>query len=110
MSSVLEPPVNDLWTVPGEEAMLDKWKKEDSDTFNGFPDATVHYFHLQISNFLRAVIDGKEPLVTGEDGRRTVEIFTAIYRSQRTNAPVKFPLKPEAGDLDYSKFAAAPLK
>ena len=38
-----------------------------------------------------------EPSVTGEDGRRTVELFTAIYRSSRDNMPVKFPLNPEPG-------------
>jgi predicted dehydrogenase len=110
MSSVAEPPVNDLWTVPGEEAMLEQWKQQDSDLFNGLPDATVHYFQLQISDFLQAVIGDRKPLISGEDGRRTVEIFTAIYRSQRTGAPIKFPLKPEAADLDYSQYAAMPLK
>ncbi|MDR1936067.1 MAG: Gfo/Idh/MocA family oxidoreductase, partial [Candidatus Accumulibacter sp.] len=110
MSSVVEPPVNDLWTVPGEEAMLEQWKQQDCDLFNGLPDATAHYFQLQVSDFLRAVIDDREPLVSGGDGRRTVEIFTAIYRSQRGGAPVKFPLEPEASDLDYSQYAAAPLK
>lgn len=69
-----------------------------------------HYFQLQISDFLRAVIDGREPLVSGEDGRKTVEIFTAIHRSQKTNAPVKFPLKPEPSDLDYSTYVSVPLK
>ena len=33
-TSITEPPVNDLWTVPGEEEMLPVWKKEDSDFFN----------------------------------------------------------------------------
>jgi predicted dehydrogenase len=110
MSAVLEPPVNDLWTAPGEEAMLDQWKKQDSDLFNSFPDAVAHYFQLQISDFLQAIQHDREPLITGEGGRRTVEIFTAIYRSQRTNAPVKFPLKPEPGDLDYSQYVSAPIK
>jgi predicted dehydrogenase len=110
MSSVLEPPVNDLWTVPGEEAMLDEWKRQDSDLFNGLPDATGYYFQAQDGDFLRAVLEDRPPLVTGEDGRRTVEIFTAIYRSQRTGAPVKFPLEAEASDLDYAGYAAAPLR
>ncbi|GHU07874.1 oxidoreductase [Betaproteobacteria bacterium] len=110
VTSVLEPPVNDLWTVPGEEAMLDQWKKEDGDLFNSFPDAMSHYFQLQISDFLQAILNDREPLITGEGGRRTVEIFTAIYRSQRTNAPVKFPLKPEPGDLDYSQYVSTPVK
>jgi len=40
-------------------------------------------------------------LVTGTEGRKTVELFTAIYRSNRDNLPVKFPLKPEEnGDMD----------
>ena len=33
-----------------------------------------------------------EPSITGEDGRRTVELFTAIYRSQREGAVVRFPV------------------
>lgn len=110
MSSIQEPPVNDLWTVPGEEAMLESWKKQDGDLFNSLDNAMEHYHHLQISNFLQAILNDRQPLVTGDDGRKTVEIFTAIYRSQKTNAPVKFPLKPEAADLDYSTYAAVPLK
>jgi D-arabinose 1-dehydrogenase-like Zn-dependent alcohol dehydrogenase len=33
--------------------------------------------------------------VHGLDGRKTVELFTAIYRSSRNNIAVKFPQKPE---------------
>jgi UDP-N-acetyl-2-amino-2-deoxyglucuronate dehydrogenase len=40
-------------------------------------------------------------LVTGEEGRKTVELFTAIYRSQRDRSPVKFPLQPETYKEDY---------
>ena len=107
MSSILEPPVNDLWTVAGEENMLEQWRAEDSALFNTLPDASVHYFHLQIRDFLRAILEDRQPLVSGEDGRKTVEIFTAIYRSQKTNAPIKFPLQPEAADLDYSTYASS---
>lgn len=100
MSSITEPPVNDYWTVPGEEDMLEKWQKEDSEFFNSI-NAMEYYHQLQIQDFLQAVIDDREPLITGEGGRRTVEIFTAIYRSNRDKAPVKFPLKPEVGKDDY---------
>ncbi len=109
-SSILEPPVNDLWTVPGEEALLETWKEEDSTFFNGLDGAMDHYFHLQIQDFLRAILEDRQPLISGEDGRKTVEIFTAIYRSQKTNAPVKFPLKPEAADLDFHTYVSVPLK
>lgn len=110
MSSIQEPPVNDLWTVPGEEPMLAQWKQEDSDLFNGLENSMAHYFQLQISDFLRAITENREPLVTGEDGRKTVEIFTAIYRSQQTHLPVRFPLKAEPSDLDYSTRTALSLK
>lgn len=95
-SGVAEPPVNDLWTIPGEEDLLKKWIIEDTETFNNC-DPTVRYMQYQIEDFLYSIGNGKVPSVTGEDGRRTVELFTAIYRSSRDNMPVKFPLKPEPG-------------
>jgi len=92
MSSVLEPPVNDLWTVPGEEEMLKDWVREDSELFERI-DPTVYYIERQLEDFMQALDENREPLVTGTIGRKTVELFTAIYRSTRDHAPVKFPLK-----------------
>jgi predicted dehydrogenase len=100
MSGVLEPPVNDLWTVPGEEQMLEDWVKEDSELFNSI-DPTVYYMERQIEDFLNALAEEREPLVTGDDGKRTVELFTAIYRSQRDNQVIKFPLEPEVNRTDF---------
>jgi len=94
MSNILEPPVNDIWTIPGEEKMLEKWKAEDSAHFNSI-DPMVFYMEHQIEDFLKALDKNREPLVNGKDGRRTVELFTAIYRSTRDNKPVEFPLQPE---------------
>ncbi len=103
-SSITEPPINDFWKISGEEGMLEKWQKEDSEFFLKI-DATKYYHQLQIGDFLQAIIEDRDPLVTGEEGRKTVEIFTAIYRSQRDNKPVKFPLRPEydRGDFDGRK-------
>jgi len=101
MSSILEPPVNDLWTVPGEESMLQQWVREDSEFFNSLPNAMDYFHERNIEDFLQALLEGRKPLITGEDGRVTVEIFTAIYRSTRDGMPVKWPLKPEhAYDFD----------
>ena len=99
MSGILEPPVNDIWTVPGEEQHLDKWKKEDAAFFQSV-DPTVYYMKKQIEDFLEALNNNTDPLVSGEEGRKTVELFTAIYRSTRDNRPVKFPLQPETGRND----------
>lgn len=101
-TGVAEPPVNDLWTIPGEEHMLKEWIRKDTETFNNC-DATIVYMQYQIEDFLKALGNNSDPLVTGEAGRRTVELFTAIYRSSRDNKPVKFPLTPEPG-LDGRNF------
>lgn len=92
MSTIAEPPVNDLWTVPGEVELLPTWKQEDSDFFNSV-DSMYYYHSQQIEDFLNAVLNGTKPLVDGRDGRRTVELFEAIYRSTQTNSVIKFPLK-----------------
>lgn len=94
MSGILEPPVNDIWSIQGEEEMLAKWKEEDTAHFNAI-NPMVYYMERQIEDFLEALKTLSKPMVTGEDGRRTVELFTAIYRSTRDNNPVKFPLQPE---------------
>jgi predicted dehydrogenase len=101
MTAVLEPPVNDIWTVPGEEALLPVWQAEDREEFQRV-DAATHYHRLQIQEFLQALQAGRAPAVTGTDGRAVVELFTSIYRSQRDGRPICFPLAPELGrdDLD----------
>jgi predicted dehydrogenase len=91
MTSILEPPLNDLWTIPGEEGLLADWQQADREAFARV-DPTTHYIGLQIHDFVRAILDDRAPAVTGEDGRVTVELFTAIYRSQRDGRPVKFPV------------------
>lgn len=42
-----------------------------------------------IAEFLAAIREGRQPLVTGEDGLRAVEIVHAAYRSAASGQPVK---------------------
>ena len=49
----------------------------------------------QIEDYLYALESNREPLLTGQDGRRTVELFTGVYRSSCDNMAVMFPLKSE---------------
>jgi UDP-N-acetyl-2-amino-2-deoxyglucuronate dehydrogenase len=100
MAPITEPPVNDLWTVPGEEHLLKGFTKEDDDLFEKI-NPMVYFIRLQIEEYLDALDHDREPLVNGEEARRTVELFTAIYRSTRDNKPVKFPLNPETDRNDY---------
>lgn len=100
MSAIAEPPVNDLWTVPGEDNQLDSWKKEDTEFFDSI-NPTEYYMKLQNEDFADAIIKKRKPMVSGEEGRVTVELFTAIYRSTRDNRPIKFPLEPEMDEDDF---------
>jgi UDP-N-acetyl-2-amino-2-deoxyglucuronate dehydrogenase len=94
MSKIAEPPFNDIWTVRGEEQLLAQWKEEDVRLFNSV-DATEYFHRLQIEDFLCAIIERRPPLVTGEEGRRSVELFTAIYRTTRDRKIARFPLTAE---------------
>ncbi|HEY3372418.1 MAG TPA: Gfo/Idh/MocA family oxidoreductase [Prolixibacteraceae bacterium] len=93
-TTISEPPRLDLWTVPGEEQLMEEWNKADCDTFDSI-DSMTWYFKQQLEDFADAILNDHPPLVTAEEGRKTVELFTGIYRSQRDGKPVKFPLQPE---------------
>ena len=79
--------VNDLWTIPGEEANREQWLTED-DGKVGFPD----YHILQVGEFLQALLAKRAPAVTGKEARKSLEIILAIYESNRTGVPVKLPM------------------
>jgi predicted dehydrogenase len=91
MTGITEPPLNDIWTVPGEEHLLAKFQAEDRERFAKL-DATVYYHALQFADFLRALREGRPTPVTGEEGRAVVELFTAIYQSNREKRVVTLPL------------------
>jgi UDP-N-acetyl-2-amino-2-deoxyglucuronate dehydrogenase len=85
----MDPPFNDIWTVPGEENCLRVWDKEDrSRPWN----VMTHYHQMQLADFLTAVSENREHTVDGESGRKVVELFTAVYRSQREHASVQLSL------------------
>jgi predicted dehydrogenase len=88
VSTISEPPINDLWTIPGEEDLLSHFQAEDRARFASI-DAEIHYHALQIQDFLEAVINDRPPMITGEDGRRVVALFEAIYQSNREGRSVK---------------------
>ena len=92
MVSVWEQPegvagVNDLWTIAGQEEHIDVFA-DGREKEPGFPE----FHRLQIADFVRAVLEDREPAVTGAEARKALEIILAIYHSSRTGLPVRFPL------------------
>ncbi len=91
VTSRVEPAFTDVWTIPGESGLLDQWQQEDRARAEAI-DPMTHYHRLQIADFVDAIANGRRPLVTGEDGRNAVELFTAVYESQRSSTPIRLPI------------------
>ena len=80
MSSIVEPPLNDLWTIEGEKELLDKFRAEDEAFFKTI-DPTVHFFTCQIDDFCSAITDGRPPAISGEDGLETVRFIETLLKT-----------------------------
>jgi len=48
---------------------------------------------IQFEDMVKAVRNGTDPMVTGPEARKAVEIILAVYRSAQTGRPVRLPLK-----------------
>ncbi|MCL2198634.1 MAG: Gfo/Idh/MocA family oxidoreductase [Defluviitaleaceae bacterium] len=67
-------------------------EKEITDKYNALPNRSHEGFDGQIDNVLGAIETNTRPLITGEDGRKTVELITAIYKSGCLKQTVSLPL------------------
>ena len=97
VNSIVDHSFNDIWTIPGEEANLEVWQKQDYEMAKSI-DPMNYYHQLQIKDFLDSILQNLEPPINGYEGRKAVELFTAVYRSQRDGKPVSFPLPIEEGE------------
>ena len=88
-SVISSPPVNDLWSIEGESALLDTFRQQDEAFFKTI-DVNTYFFSRQIDDFSRSITEGCKPMVTGEDGRETVRLIEGIYRSGREHLPVSY--------------------
>lgn len=99
VTEAVEPAVNDLWTIDGEADRLAGWQADDR-RFAAEHDPLTWFHERQLEDFLDAIMERRPPAVDGAEGRKVVELSTAIYRSQRDRRPVSFPLAPEVGRED----------
>jgi len=79
--------ITDIWTVPGEASAVHD-RARDGDPRPGFPE----FHRLQLEDFVQAIQEGRDPAVTGAEGKKALEIILAIYESTRTGLPVRLPL------------------
>ncbi|MBX6313398.1 MAG: Gfo/Idh/MocA family oxidoreductase [Isosphaeraceae bacterium] len=58
------------------------------------PRGITHIGHRdQLADFLQAIDAGRTPAIDGREGRKSVEIIRAIYRSAQTGAPIRLPFE-----------------
>ncbi|HOX08669.1 MAG TPA: Gfo/Idh/MocA family oxidoreductase [Planctomycetota bacterium] len=88
-----------LATNPEEWGSLKgEWSEVDLTPRPG--EETGHIVCLR--DFCRAIRDNRAPMVTGEDGKRSLELANAITYSSFAGAEVKFPLGRKAYDELYA--------
>ena len=83
------------WEFEGEEDQVKPRDQAKVATGAGDPTAgmTATGHQVQIEEMVNAIRENRDPFITGEEGRKAVEIIHAIYQSSQTGKPVKLPLK-----------------
>lgn len=69
----------------------------------GDPDTVYGFGHNPLyKDMIDAINNNREPLISGVEGKKGMEIILAAYKSQKTGAPVKFPMG-DFSTLDMKK-------
>lgn len=63
--------------------------------YESIPDLKYEGHTGEIDDVLTALENGTRPLITGEDGRRTIELITAIYKAGCKKETVQLPISSE---------------
>jgi len=80
--------------VKGTTLLISKSdKKAVTETFQSWRNRFYEGYISEAESFLKAVTEDKTPEVTGEDGKKALELVLAAIESIRTNKPVALPLK-----------------
>lgn len=69
--------------------------------YHSIPDLKYEGHTGEIDDILTALERGGKPMITGEDGRKTVELISAIYKAGCTRSVVRLPIEKED---DYYTF------
>ena len=89
VSAISEPPLNDLWTIPGEEDSLAALSGRGSALASQRSTRSATTTRSRSRTSCAPILEDRPPLVTGEDGRRVVAVFQAIYQSNREGRSIK---------------------
>lgn len=89
--------------------IIEEWNFEDNTddpeivkkTYSENPPNVYGFGHTPLyADVIDAINTGREPYVTGEDGKRALEMILAIYKSAAEHRPVKLPLD-DCSTMDF---------
>ncbi|QNB47017.1 gfo/Idh/MocA family oxidoreductase [Thermanaerosceptrum fracticalcis] len=72
--------------IEEEKAILEERENEPPDVY-GFGHREL------IKDFIKAIKEDRQPAITGEEGRKALEIILAMFKSSETGLPVRLPLE-----------------
>ncbi|MGE3272659.1 MAG: Gfo/Idh/MocA family oxidoreductase, partial [Chloroflexota bacterium] len=77
------------WVVPGAEDWPAEVEAEEAAMLATTRSLESAGHHAQIADMVAAIRDGRPPAVSGEEGRRSLEVVLAIYESARTGQEIQ---------------------
>ena len=88
---------NGFFRPGGNQELIDRLNA----FYESLPDLKYEGHTGEIDDVLSALEEGRRPMITGEDGRKTVELISAIYKAGCTRSIVSLPI---TKDDDYYTF------
>ncbi|MDR1765059.1 MAG: Gfo/Idh/MocA family oxidoreductase [Lachnospiraceae bacterium] len=79
------------YSLDGYDYAMEKAGASQGWTFTVFEEAFNQGYPQELAHFVSCVREGKTPIVTAEDGRKTLAVIYGAYESVRTGAKVKLP-------------------
>lgn len=89
------------WDVKAEVAMENGFPRDERNTellkkineyYDSIPDLKYEGHTGEIDNYLTAIEKGEKPLITGVDGRRTIELITSIFAAGFEKKTISLPI------------------
>jgi myo-inositol 2-dehydrogenase/D-chiro-inositol 1-dehydrogenase len=80
----------------GYDYAVEKASQTSGWSFTIFEENWNYGFPQEMAHFVKCVRDDKQPIVTGEDGRATLEIIMAAYASAGSGKKIALPFKTKA--------------
>ncbi|MET0863277.1 MAG: Gfo/Idh/MocA family oxidoreductase [Nakamurella sp.] len=87
----------DLWAIPGEEFVTNPYGGRLTTDLDlpAINDALAPFHALQIADFVAAVRERRQPVVTGREAAKSLAILTALYGSAASGRPEPVRYLPE---------------